>query len=430
MIPLIRIPARAALVAMAVPLLAGCGASYTLPPAPSPTEIPALEARVAAMPSDAEAALQLAQAYRAARRPADARPVLERLVEQQPTAGSAFLLGLTYEELEMWSDARRLYRAYIESGESATLRRELEARMPLLQRRELQASLRSALAREAELANTPPQPYTIAVFPFQFVGGDEQYQPLGRALAELLVTDLSQTERLQVLERSQVQLLLDEMRLGQSARVDAATAARTGRILGAERVVHGSIDGSEAAVQLETAIVRVTDASWPGEGQPQGGQLQLTESDPLRELVDMEKRLALRIYSSLGIQLTATERERITRQPTENILALVAFGRGLEAEDAGDYARAAEHFAESASIDPGFAAARVSADRASATAAAADVDTQQLAAEAEAESAPGETGVDDFFMPNPMTRDPAAEILRTEGVSSPTVLELIFRRGN
>src|SRR5690606_10355932 len=125
--------------------------------------------------------------------------------------------------------------------------------------------------------------------------------------------------------------------------------------------------------------------------------------------------VALRLYESLGIQLTEAERERVMRQPTQNVAALLAYGRGLEAEDAANYAAAAQHFAESARLDPGFAAARASQQRVASSAAASAVDTRQLAAGAQIEASPAPADPD-FFLPSPMTRDPAAEFLRVEGV--------------
>jgi tetratricopeptide (TPR) repeat protein len=418
------------LAALAAPVLSACGPSFRLPPPPAAAELPRLEARVAAAPSDPELAVRLAHGYYAAGRLEEARPLLERATTQRPgDATAAFLLGVTYEDLGEFADARRLYRAYIDAGPPTPLRRELANRLPLLQRRELQALVRASLAREAELANTPPQPWTVAVFPFEFVGGDPQFRPLGRALAEMLVTDLAQTSRLRVLERSQVQYLLDEMQLSASGRIDPATAVRSGRVLGAERVIQGSIDGSAAALQLESTIVRVSDNVWPGETRDAArpNQLSLTESAQIAALFDMQTRLALRIFSSLGIELTAAERERITRRPTENLMAILAYGRGLEANDAGDFLTAAAHFAEAARLDPSFAEASQQASNASAQASSSTVATNDLVGQATADASVA-LGSDAFFLPDPITRDPAAEILRTEGVGSATILEIIIRR--
>lgn len=411
-------------------LLAGCGGSFWMPPPPSPAEIPALEAQVARDRSDTGSALRLAQAYRAADRPNEARTLLERTVGERPAEPqAALLLGLTYEDLGMYAEARALYQTYIRDGPSAELRAELTRRLPLLQRRELEASVREAVRREAELADVPSEPWTVAVLPFEFVGTDPDFRPLGRALAEMLVTDLSQTDRLRVLERARVQLLLDEMRLAEEDRVDPATAARAGRVLGAERAVHGSMDGGDPSLRLEAAIVRVTDQAWPGEaeGEPdRPGLRRLSDADDLRAFFDMQKRVALAIYSSLGIELTAAERERVNRRPTENLMAILAYGRGLEAEDAGNFAQAAEHFAEAAQLDPAFEEAREASDRAQASVEADRTATGQLAERVAVDLPP--SPVPDFAPPIPITRDPAPEILGTEGLAGGAILEIIIRR--
>ena len=382
-------------------------------------------ARAEQQAPDMKTSLRIAAQHRAAKRFEDARLLLEKVVAGPHDARAAVLLGATYEDLGRYGDARRMYRTYIDRTKEGAVRDELVKRMSLLQRKELRAQVRSAIARESELANTPPQPWTVAVFPFEFIGTDAQYAPLGRALAELLVADLSQTTRLKVLERAQVQVLLDEMQLSQKGAIDQSTAARTGRLLGAERVVHGSIDGAEQ-LQLETTVVRVTDALWPGEEGQADRPVSLTESDRVSALIEMQKRLALRIYASLGIELTPEERARVTRRATENVMAILSYGRGLQAEDAGDYAAAARHFSEAARLDPQFSAARQSSERASTQAQAETVSTDQLVSSVEASTAPRPSS-QDFFLPNPIARDKAAEILRTEG-STATILEIIIRR--
>jgi tetratricopeptide (TPR) repeat protein len=408
----------------------GCASSFKLSEAPTAAEISALEASVARNPNDVRGSVRLAHAYVVAKRHADARPILEKVVAAHPeNAEASFLLGVSYEELGEFASARKLYRSYIEKGPSKQLRAELQRRLPVLQRKELQAAARQAVANEVALANKPPQPFTVAILPFQFIGSDPQYAPLGRAMAEFLVHDLSQTDRLKVLERAQVQLLLDEMKLGASGAVDPNTAARTGRMLGAERVVQGSMDGGEASLSLETMIVRVREGLWPREAPASADRpnlVALSDRDALNQLIAMQKRLSLRIYSSLGIQLTEAERARVSERPTESLMAVLAYGRGLQAEDAGDYRTATQHFTEAARLDPRFAQARASSQRVTASAQAANVAAEDLTAMAESNTSSGASS-QDFFLPNPMARDQVAEILRVEG-TSPTFLEIILRR--
>jgi TolB-like protein len=390
-------------------------------------EIPSLSARFARDSSDHDTRTRLGVAYLQVNRPNDALPLLERSVTHMPSDASAVLhLGLTYEALQRYADARRLYEQYLKGGGSRSIRADLNRRLVLLQRRQLELAVRQSIARERELAAANPRERTVAVFPFQVTATDSTMRPLGRALAELLVIDLSQTSRLTVLERLQVQLLLNELNLSASGRVDQASALRSGRLLGAERIVQGSLGGQAESVELNAAIIQVRAAT---QTQAPAGA-PLAERDALNRILAAEKRLALRIYQSLGVALTVAERERINRQPTQNLNAILAYGLGLEAFDAGYYALAAQQFAEASRLDPRFALARQRAEQSRQTAAAATTTTAQLIEKAGIESSqPGARAVD-FMLPAAFARDPVAEVLGTEEVRRPTTIELIFRRPN
>ena len=133
----------------------------------------------------------------------------------------------------------------------------MRTRLALVQRQELEEKVRAALLRERQLADSVPPARTVGVFPFFTATSDTTLRPLGTAVAELLTTDLAQTERVRVVERVQVKVLLDEMELGATERVDPRTAARSGRILGASNIVQGRMDGSQAQLTMQTAVVRV-----------------------------------------------------------------------------------------------------------------------------------------------------------------------------
>jgi curli biogenesis system outer membrane secretion channel CsgG len=64
---------------------------------------------------------------------------------------------------------------------------------------------------------------------------------LGAAAADELTTQLLQTGKFTVIERTQLATLLDEQDLGASGRVTAATAAKIGQLLGAQLIFTGSI---------------------------------------------------------------------------------------------------------------------------------------------------------------------------------------------
>ncbi len=64
---------------------------------------------------------------------------------------------------------------------------------------------------------------------------------LGAAASDEVTTQLVKTGEFSVIERRQIESILAEQKLGMSGLVDAATAAKVGKLLGAQLVVVGSI---------------------------------------------------------------------------------------------------------------------------------------------------------------------------------------------
>lgn len=410
-----------------VMIVAGCApAGLSVPAAPTPAELPALRAALAADSGDVAVRFRLAEAYRLDGQPEAARLLLEPVLEQEPAA--SFYLALVHDEQGDMDEARRLYQDYLDRGRNGELRRHVRDRLALIERLELQRAVRDAIARERELADMPPRQGTVGVFPFLVVTEEPGLRPLGTALAELLSTDLAQTDRLTVLERAQIGYLLAELSLGESDRVDPATAARSGRILGAGSLVQGRVEGGDGSVALQAAVVRLPTETLSGD--------PLRERDALARIFDLEKRLALAIYERLGIQLTAAERERVMRVPTANVQALVAFGYGLEAQDAGQWADAAGHFVRALQLDPGFDLARTRYEDAVTLARAEAAPLPALGRLGVLETGPvlewqrwqALFQAVDILVPDPGLRDPAAEALGLEGPGRNGTIELVIRR--
>ncbi|HEX6589982.1 MAG TPA: CsgG/HfaB family protein, partial [Longimicrobiales bacterium] len=314
---------------------------------------------------------------------------------------------------------------------------DVRARIPVLRREQMLAAARNALAREAELTRQAPAPRTIAVFPFVYAGTDGSLAPLSRALADMLTTDLSQTDRLSVLERAQVQALLDEMQLAESGLVDEATAARAGHLLAAGTVVQGRVDmPEEGAVRLEALAVPVAAAVT--DVAPTVAQ------DALSRLFDAEKALVLGLFDDMGIELTEAERVAVNRRPTESLQALLAYGRGLQAMDAGNFEAAATAFETAAALDPSFATAIDRAESATRAAEAEGTSTGAIGDQAQEELPQPETGGGEFddavaeIVPGGGTpgggdeRDETAEIVGNEGIgsTSPTTIDVTLPRPN
>src|SRR5881394_1957218 len=84
----------------------------------------------------------------------------------------------------------------------------------------------------------------IAVLPFNNGGSygqqKEDFDALERGIAGMMISELSANAAARVVERAEIQKLLDEQNLGAQGRVDAATAAKIGKLIGARYMVMGT----------------------------------------------------------------------------------------------------------------------------------------------------------------------------------------------
>lgn len=320
-----------------------------------PQRVAELELRVESSPADVPARLELANAYRVDGRAREAIDLVRTVSSESEVYPEAlFQLGLAEEAQGNLAEARQAYGRFLEVSPSPRLSRHIRARLALVERMELDAAVRRAVALEGTLGNAEPEPGRLGIFPLLVGAGDETLRPLGTALAVLLATDMSQTDRLQVLERVQIQALFDELALGETNRVDSTTAARAGRLLQAGRIVQGRVDGTPGALRLEAYAVPVARAAVTGD--------PVRSSGALATLLDMEKEIALGLYEAMGIQLTPAERERVLQRPTENVQALLAFGLGVEASGAFRFREALGHLEAALAADPDFALAQAEHD--------------------------------------------------------------------
>ncbi|HKH90773.1 MAG TPA: CsgG/HfaB family protein [Gemmatimonadaceae bacterium] len=288
--------------------------------------------------------------YYKAGRYAEARMALETASRVDPKDGTtALYLGLTSEELGDLASAKRAYSTYLSVGRTSSVRRQLQSRLAALTRRELAAEARRSVQHESEIAATAGSPTTIAVLPLRFSGTDSSLRPLERGFAELLITDLARSAQLTVLERAQIQAVLDELLLQSSGATDSGTNVRAGRLLRAGRLVQGSIlQLDESQLRVDAAVVDVPTTQVRGVAQG---------ADRMEQLFALEKRLALDLFDQLGVALTVAERNAIEQRPTRSLAAFLAYSRGLTAEDEGRYDDASRFYRDAARIDPGFDAA-------------------------------------------------------------------------
>ncbi len=367
--------------ALAAALLSGCAAG-TGANQVAPNDVPALEAQAAERPNDGVLLTRLGVAYYGQKNWTRARDVLNAAVvlDRSNYRGLVYL-GLSYEELGQLDLARATYTQARLRARGNRQRGELDNRLQLLTHKEIQVAARAALAQEATLSQTPPETNTIAVFPFRYLGTNEEMRPLERGIAQLIVGDLGKVRSLKLLEREQVQALVDEMQLAASGRVDPATGARSGRLLRAQNVVQGSIqEPTPESVQLDANAINSVTASVAATGSAGGA---------MEQLLDAQKQVVFQLLDRLGIAVTPAERQALDERPTRNLQAFLLYSRGLAAEDAGDFGAAASLFNQAAARDPSFRDAGSRAAASSSMSAASSTPGDQMSGTGDQGSEPG-----------------------------------------
>ena len=212
---------------------------------------------------------------------------------------------------------------------------------------------RAALANEARLDVGKIPARTFAVTPFTVAARDTILRPLGFGLADLLAGDLARSPELRLVERAQTEAMLRELNLVDEGITDPRQAPRVGRLIGARRLLIGDASMMPGnSVRLSARVVDVI-----------AGTVQdLVYADaPLDRVIDAEKALALLILERLGITLTPAQRLSIEQRQSTQLAALVAYGRGVQAEARGDAAGAMAAFDEASRLDAAFSAARAQA---------------------------------------------------------------------
>lgn len=196
--------------------------------------------------------------------------------------------------------------------------------------------------REATAQGTDPDLPGVAVMDFTglMIGQGGNSAPLGKAVSAMLTTELSTREGMRVIERQNLQLLLQEQRLALSGRVDENTAIEIGRMVGAQYVIHGQVTSIGETTRMD---MRAVDAET---GEVFEVQKVSGETTELLSLV-------VRIADIFSQQLHLTPPSARAGMESIPVQATIAFSRGVDFEDKGEPEQAIEQYERALEIHPG-----------------------------------------------------------------------------
>jgi len=279
-----------------------------------------------------------------------------------PDSRANLFIGLIHEHRHEYDQAINAYRAALSLSPNKQTREKLESRLDVLINQKVQAEAATALENEATIKVSEIPENTIAVVDFDNSNLPPDLAPISKGLAEFTAIDLSKIHSLQVVDRLKIDAIMNELALSSSGYADPSTSPRVGRLVGSNRIVTGSVLGTDdGQIRLDGVVVDTRDSA-------------ITRTEPsegdLRDFFKVQKAFVFGIIDDLGITLTPEERDAIQKVPTESYLAFLAYSRGLDYRSRGMYREAQQQFNDAVVEDNSFGQAGTAAKAASAMATA------------------------------------------------------------
>ena len=202
----------------------------------------------------------------------------------------------------------------------------------------LSVALTSALPSVARAQQDLPR---VAVLDFTgFMMGDGNAAvSLGKAIAAMLVTEFSDRDGIQVVERAQLNEMLREQDLALSGRLDESSAIEIGKLLGVQYVVTGQATDIVGNLRMDIRAIDVETSEIVA---------VLKMSDRTTELLAVVVALADEFGEQLNL-VPPSQRPEVESIP---VPATIAFSRAVDLEDRGDTERAIEFYERTLELHP------------------------------------------------------------------------------
>ena len=189
----------------------------------------------------------------------------------------------------------------------------------------------------------------IGVTAFKNLTKDNNITWLEIGIADSVSYKLRNVEDYIVVDRTNVDKLMEEVALGQTGVIDEDSAKQAGKALGADLIVVGNFQKFGNQVRISARIVEV-------ESHKVLKQVQATGI--LDQIFDLQDQIALKIIDETNISITSAVKERIKNNATRNISAYEYFVKGQKyLLFQLDYIKAIEMYNKAVEIDDRYSLA-------------------------------------------------------------------------
>ncbi|RJP62410.1 MAG: hypothetical protein C4539_18255 [Ignavibacteriales bacterium] len=169
---------------------------------------------------------------------------------------------------------------------------------------------------------------TIAVLYFDnnSVIDKEKLDPLGKGIAQMLITEVTKQSAFKVVERERLNDLLKEQQLSLSGAVEQSTIQKVGKLLGAQTLLFGSyVNFYGGEMRLDMRIVE-TETGLTLKAEEETGDVE--------DLFDMIKNLSDKVADYYDIELSKDETATLVENEGKlNVEASLSFSKGIALEE-------------------------------------------------------------------------------------------------
>jgi TolB-like protein len=192
----------------------------------------------------------------------------------------------------------------------------------------------------------------IAVLPFDnggsFGQNKEDLAALQQGIPAMLISELSNNPGARLVDRRDINQLLNEQNLATQGRVDAATAAKIGKLVGAKYMIMGGFVDLNGSFRMDARIVDVETSEIIK---------SVNVKDKREKLFELIQSLSTQIMADTKLPALSTTQAALMKRtvPTD---ALTFYSRALLYQDQGDNKKAEVYFRKALDSFPEYAEAK------------------------------------------------------------------------
>ena len=196
----------------------------------------------------------------------------------------------------------------------------------------------------------------VAILYFNYDGQTAELQVLKKGIAQMLISHIQpNTPNVKIVERERLEDILQELELSASGKIDQATAAKVGKLIGAKYIVVGSFFDLFGTLRIDSRLIEVETGKVVGAAG---------HADNIQDFFAIETKVVQGLTKHiLDIPQEEAKSSPIKKQPTKTstpqkptekasapkpkvaTATIITYSKALDAKDSGDTGKMKEHLA-------------------------------------------------------------------------------------